>query len=285
MRSVYLALAAFAMLPASSFAQSFVNGSFESTNTAPQSCNYLMNAGLSTYTNSADTGYGTADNIAYISAPWTSCQHGDADDGKVYIALSSNQTKFDAMAMKVSPALQAGKNYTITFKYKSTMSGPAVSLNLGYSANNKTDGTLIALVPTPANADTNWKPLTYTFSPTAAASWITVKANISAFLGYSFVELDNFKIQNAVSVEDANAAQVFAMYPNPATGATTISTMSNQPLTVSVNDMTGRALSSGKYIPQNGNVTLNIRELPAGLYLVHINNGTERSTQKLQVIQ
>jgi hypothetical protein len=285
MRFVYFAAAMFAMLPATTMAQSFVNGSFESTNAAPASCNYLQNAGLSTYTNGADTGYGTADNITYISAPNAYCQIGDADDGKVYISLTSNQTKFDAIAMKVSPALQIGKHYVITFKYKATMSGPAVSMNLGYSTTNKTDGTLIALVPTPANADTVWKPQTYSFSPTTAASWITLKANLSTFLGYSFLELDNFKIQNAESIEDAHAEAVFSLSPNPATGFTVISTNSNQPITVAVTDMTGRTLSSGKYIPQNGHVKISLSDLPTGLYLVNIANGTDKATQKLQIIQ
>lgn len=285
MRFVYFAAAMFAMLPATTMAQSFVNGSFESTNTAPTSCNYLNNMGLSTYTNSADTGYGTADNIAYISAPWASCQHGDADDGKVYIALSSNQTKFDAIAMKVSPALQVGKHYIITFKYKSTMSGPAVSMNLGYSTTNNTDGTLIALVPTPANADTVWKPQTYSFSPTTAASWITLKANLSAFLGYSFLELDNFKIQYAEGINDIYTESAFSLSPNPATGFTVISTKNNEPLTVTITDMTGRTQHTGKYYPQNGSVKLGITGLPAGLYLVHITNGNDNTVEKLQVAQ
>lgn len=285
MRFVYLAVIALAMLPATTFSQSFVNGSFESTNANPGSCNYFNNSGLDAYTNGANTGYGTADNIAYVGTPSSACMYGDADDGIAYIALSSNTSKYDAIAMKVSPALEAGKHYVISFKYKATMSGPEVTLRLGYSSSNKTDGTLIANVPTPANADTNWKPVTYTFSPTAGAEWITVKAELSKFAGYSFIELDNFKMQHAAGIAVQTETNMFTLSPNPAKGYVIINCTDNKPANVNITDITGRSFQSGQYTPVSGQIKLPLGCLPAGMYLVHISNERGTVVKKQEILQ
>lgn len=284
MKFIYVLFTACTMLPAIVNAQSFVNGSFESSNANPGSCNYLNNDGLSTYTNGADTGYGPANNIAYIGAPATNCVHGLAHEGSAYIALSSNKTDFDAIAMRVSPALQAGKSYTISFVYKASLSGPAITTRLGYSTNNNSDGTLIDSIPSPSTQDTIWKPMTYTFSPATAAEWITLKAEISAFNGYSFIEFDDFKLMYAQDVTDVLAVKGYSVSPNPAAGYININTLYNKPINVVITDMTGRAILKTESTPKNGNVTIRTDEIPGGLYLINMNNGEHSATEKIFVV-
>lgn len=282
MKFVYLLFAACIMLQANATAQSFVNGSFESANTSPGSCNYFHNTGLAAYTSSADTGFGTADNIAYIGAPGMSCNYGDADNGVAYLALSANNAKYDAIAMKVSPAMTAGKHYVVSFKYKSSMSGPLVTMALGYSATNNAPGTLIAAVPTPANSDTNWKSKSYPFSPTIAAGWITLKLDLNSLAGYSFIEIDNFKLEYAEDVETTKSHAAFSISPNPAKGYTVIHAQ-GKAVSVTVTDITGRLYRSAKYQPQNNPIKLDVSDIPAGLYLVRLDDGSNVSVEKLQV--
>ncbi len=286
MKRLYLALIAAVFLLTNTYAQSFVNGSFESAYPNPGSCNYLHDTGLSAYTNAADTGFGTADNIAYFGAENSFCNYGLAADGLSYIGLTSNTTKYDVIALKVNPAMQAGHAYTVTFKYKSSLSPAVVKMDLGYSANNYTTGTLIDTIPPPPASDTIWRNLSYPFTPTIACSWITLKAELTTFAGYSFIELDDFALLGGSSgVEELNKDK-YTISPNPASGYVQVSgTAAIKNLSVNIADISGRVLISTICQPQNAVNKIDISNLAPGFYLLQINDGTEIVTKKLEVIK
>lgn len=291
MRKRLLLSTSFAVLSTalSANAQSFVNGSFESTNTNPGSCNYLHNAGLAAYTNGADTGFGTADNITYMALPnpSISCVHGLAADGNVYIAITANTTKYDMIAMKVSPALKANTEYTITFKHKSHISPPVVSATLGYATSPMATPVVIANIPAPNPEDTVWKTRSYTFKPTTAASWITMKAGLTTFAGYSFLELDNFVIKGpgGTDIETVTSNNWLTLAPNPARDVVMIHTEGNAGAVYkySVTDITGRIIHTGKSAATAAGIKLDVSNIPAGMYIIQVTDGERTAIQKLSI--
>lgn len=289
MKKQQLLFLSFAMLSTAfaANAQSFVNGSFESTNANPGSCSYLHNAGFSTYTNGADTGFDTADNITYMAMPnpSISCVHGLAADGNVYIAITANTTKYDAIALKVSPALKANTEYTITFKHKSHISPPVVSATLGYATSPMATPVVIANIPAPNPEDTVWKTRSYTFKPTTAASWITMKAGLTTFAGYSFLELDNFVLKGPTDIETVTTNNWLTIAPNPAKDVVMIHADAgdNTIYKYNITDITGRSIYTGSTTASANGAKLDVSNIPAGMYIIQMSDGERTAIQKLSI--
>jgi hypothetical protein len=76
-----------------------------------------------------------------------------------------------------------------------------------------------------------------------------------------------------------------SLYPNPAIDEVRVEISNNEIATYTINvmDMMGKLLQT-KSVAKNESTTetsLNIANLPRGMYLIQINNGTERVTKKL----
>lgn len=286
MKSLYLLFTTSAIFIASAVsAQQFVNGSFESTKTNPGPCSYFHNAGIATFTDNAVIGSGPADNIACLGkdSAAISCVHGAAKDGQVYIALSANTTKYDVIAMKVDPALKAGTEYTLNYYAKSHLSPPVVQMTIGYATSSTATPTVITKTPMPAAGDTVWKLNTYKFTPTTAATWITLKAEITTFAGYSFLELDKFQLVGPTGISDV-AANLFSISPNPAQNKVVINAnTSAKTVQVNITDITGRVLYNATHVANTAGIPVDITNMPAGLYMIRVADGEHVSTQKLQI--
>lgn len=95
------------------------------------------------------------------------------------------------------------------------------------------------------------------------------------------IEVSNGTITNTVTVrfesqgnhegiDEALKTTGIAAYPNPAQGAFAIRYAVEQPATLAIVDMQGRTVRS---IPVKGNGTVNVSDLPAGLYAYGIAGG------------
>lgn len=81
----------------------------------------------------------------------------------------------------------------------------------------------------------------------------------------------------------------FAMFPNPANDEVSIDVemRAENAVQVTVMDITGKAMMSQSYdlAKDENRINLDIKALPAGVYLVRIENGTAVGTQKLSIVR
>lgn len=108
-----------------------------------------------------------------------------------------------------------------------------------------------------------------------ATSTIIGSSNIVKITRETTVSLSKFLL----STKDV------ALYPNPAVDEVRVEISNNEVATYTINltDMMGKLLQT-KAVAKNENVaetTLNVSNLPRGMYLLQINNGTQRVTKKL----
>jgi hypothetical protein len=86
-----------------------------------------------------------------------------------------------------------------------------------------------------------------------------------------------------VNVEEAESTS-FLVYPNPANEVMTVSLSEMTNAQISIHDMTGRLMSMSTI--KNARVAqLNVRELPAGTYVVSIQNDRELLRRAVQVVK
>lgn len=71
-----------------------------------------------------------------------------------------------------------------------------------------------------------------------------------------------------------------ALFPNPAAGQVTLQ-VGTTPCTVRLMDVTGKVLQTLQHTAASGLLVLDLSQLPAGLYVVDVNDGKRTSTHKL----
>ncbi len=101
----------------------------------------------------------------------------------------------------------------------------------------------------------------------------SVASDIIAQAARFFYNLQN----NSVSVNEVGSLQA-ALYPNPACGSLAVSGHDGSILHVSMFDTSGKRLISSEIGPDN---RISVAELPAGLYIAHIQKGAQSRMQKI----
>lgn len=98
------------------------------------------------------------------------------------------------------------------------------------------------------------------------------------------VNKTKFAITNALATSDFEF-QGFTMYPNPNNGSFTIKLTSNsENIKINVHDLRGRAIFEKNY-SNNGNFNqnINLNDIPSGIYLVTITDGTNKSIKRIAI--
>jgi hypothetical protein len=93
--------------------------------------------------------------------------------------------------------------------------------------------------------------------------------------------------KNGVGIEEFKINQLLSVYPNPATHIVNIEwsviNVGSNETVISIHDMQGRLVMQQTVSPIATSEILDISDLNKGIYLVEIQNGEFRTTQKLQV--
>ncbi len=178
------------MVCASFFAhtQNVLNFSFENVNTPPCAYN-LSNAALNGQILDV-TAFGTYGDCDVMSG---NCGFGTPQNGNWFFGLSvppQPNPISDAIAMKLSSPLVAGTTYTLSLYGKKDVGYPANPLEIGYSVNDVTQGTVVDTIAPFASA--SWTNYTVTFTPSISAQYITLF--VQPIL-YGWNHIDNVQLQ------------------------------------------------------------------------------------------
>ena len=187
-------------------------------------------------------------------------------------------------------------------------SGPGfIGGNISAGANKGTGagipGIMVALlsntnqtlkyVYTDANGDYSFNNLplgTYTVFP-EALNYITIEAtNVAITSGSTSVNSLNFKQTPThiklipAGISDVPAANLFAMYPNPANTTVDIRFADGQSgkVNLSLTDVTGRLVMTNQ-VDARGNHQVNVAQLQSGTYFIKVASDKAAHTQKLVV--
>lgn len=153
-----------------SSAQSFLNGSFETTTST--GCNYNMtNATYNTLMSSSNS-FGSYQAIDIVVS---GCYIPSVPNGITAVSIANNPTNNalgEAISLTLSAPLVMGNSYTISFQALALTSfGPQGNLMIGASTSNSTFGTTLYTATT---VNTGWTTFTFTFVAPNNSSHITV---------------------------------------------------------------------------------------------------------------
>ncbi len=284
---------------ASAQSPQFVNGSLEPTVPASSinACNAMSNLTFNYDMGGTAYAFGTITSSAGYGMYFndSACIDSTQKLGKYALAMDWASTGYTEIALKVSPAMQAGHSYTITYWYESSLLFSSCNLEIGYSADSSAFGTSIGNIYQPGvyPIPQTWLQGTATFTPTVACSWITVQTTSSTQnytnSPYMYTIIDDFSFSGSTSVNgvESNNSSVH-ISPNPAKDAayaTFNNSVFQNNITVTINDITGRSIQHTNIHLATGanSIKLDLENIPAGMYLVNITNGKESATQKLVV--
>ncbi len=141
------------------FAQTFLNGSFE-TNTAA-ACDYnMLNASFTAKMANA-VAYGSGNELDIMQ---TSCPYGPSQSGTWFVALAFPGGGTDAFTMQLSAPLVMGNSYIMRFYDKGDIvcCSPGMPVMIGISTVAGAVGTNVYTGPTPTNGVWNLRCFTFT---------------------------------------------------------------------------------------------------------------------------
>lgn len=181
-------------------AQSFVNGSFEST-TASMYCEYnLDNASFNSMMSSV-IGYGVGEELDILIA---GCYNPSIPDGVRAVGLAASPS--DEISIPVSPALVAGQSYSFTFRAYAEMSfRPRGDIQIGASTSASAFGTLIFTGVTNASA---WRLFTVSFIAPNNATHITVRNIVDGVIHWNHVDDFRFVVLLPIQIQRFEAKLV-----------------------------------------------------------------------------
>ncbi len=250
MHKVYIPLLCLFMANTAS-AQQFVSGSFEPT-VAVNACNTVSNATFNYEMSGAANAFGTLANTAYDGIYFndSACHDTTAKLGYYSLAMDWASSGYTAIALKVSPAMQAGHSYTGSFWYSASLYFSSCNFQIGYSADSSTFGTLINSYYAPGIFVINWQQGTFTFTPSVTCKWITIQTTAStqnnSMSPYMYTLLDAFSLSSTSSVNEVESNNdAIRIVPNPANNAAYITfnnTVFQNDVDVTITDMAGRSI-------------------------------------------
>ena len=133
-------------------------------------------------------------------------------------------------------------------------------------------------------------PLTYHSSAVPDSAIILLSASGSTPVNNSYLYVDNLAFTGTVTTGVANIANnssVTSVYPNPATGNTTITYNSTTENTfnIFISDMNGRNIitQTSKVVAGENKFPINVSNLAKGIYFINTTNGQNTQVQKLVI--
>jgi pimeloyl-ACP methyl ester carboxylesterase len=135
-----------------------------------------------------------------------------------------------------------------------------------------------------APADSNWRTERIDLSGyPSGGNDVFVKFNYISALGGS-INIDNVQIGSATSVAGAASRPGFRVYPNPASGEVRVASSGEAIRKLEVVDMAGRKVLSATAEDQHATLmTLDTRNLPAGIYMLQIHAADGMRMEKLSI--
>ncbi len=121
----------------------------------------------------------------------------------------------------------------------------------------------------------NWAQIWVNFKPTST-NYALVDSSCATSAAFTAATKENITTEK----------KEIKIYPNPSTGTFTISTkeFSKSNVTVKISDLNTGRIVYNNLTKNNGVITLNLN-IPAGLYLVELNDGFTAATQKMNIIK
>jgi hypothetical protein len=113
-----------------------------------------------------------------------------------------------------------------------------------------------------------------TFEPTENGYY-----SVEITIGNCYRLTNNININN-LSLETASGLNAITIYPNPASSQVTFANVSND-TEVKIIDLTGKMLVRSQAPSNNGSFTMNVDNLPSGIYFVEFSNQGLTTQQKL----
>ncbi len=266
--SYLLTLSAFLLsTPTFLTAQTFLNGSFESTS---GNCNFnITNASFNGMMNDCYA-FGSADQLDIINNP---CGYGTAEHGNQFVGLAVDitNTLTDGFSMELSAPLVAGNTYLLSFYNRKDPGYGANLLEIGYSNDSTLFGTAIDTAAVPG---LTWDFVTVTFTPTINCSHITIRT-IAGTYGWNFV--DDFTISDITNTNNlATADAMIQVYPNPTSGVISIATSSSCVTeSVTVKDLQGNTVLVSK------SPSIDLTGYAAGVYILEVATNEGRVVKRI----
>lgn len=269
MKNTYLLTLTAFLLSSSTFlsAQTFLNGSFESTSGG---CSFnISNASFNSMMNNCHA-FGDASQLDIID---NTCGYGTAEHGNQFVGLAVdiNDSLTDAFSMELSAPLVAGNTYTLTFYNRKDAAYGANLLEIGYSSDSASFGTAIDTAAIPG---LTWGFVSVTFTPSINCSYITIRT-IAGTYGWNFV--DNFAISNITNTNDlATADRMIQVYPNPTSGVISIVASSSCVTeSVTVKDLHGNTLLVSQ------SPIIDLTGFAAGVYILEVATNEGRVVKRI----
>ena len=229
----YFLLSASIALSTGTAAQQVSNGSFEKDD-IPCSFN-VSNTTFNGLIQNA-VGYGAASQLDILK---DSCGFGLAQHGRFFLGIAvDSMHQADALSLSLTAPLSIGQRYLLTYSTRKAVDYSATPVSIGYATSPAIPGNLIGVQAAPS--DTNWQQQQLIFTPTTAATWLSLTATGNI---YTWTHLDNFELSFApLGIGNEPAAKAFTISPNPAHHKATVyftSALENETV-ISVIDFTGR---------------------------------------------
>jgi hypothetical protein len=97
----------------------------------------------------------------------------------------------------------------------------------------------------------------------------TVVINSNSFYPIAYVYIDNVSLTPSTGIEDQNDKEVTKIYPNPFSDKLTITAKTNQPLEITLYDITSRKLLQQQF---TNSTSINTSQLSKGIYIYELRN-------------
>jgi hypothetical protein len=257
--------------------QTIINGSFEGSSGCHDN---LPNINFNSAVMNCYT-FGNGDQIDLYD---NSCSYGAPQQGNSFIALTADSinNKNDALSMRLSSPLVSGSQYHLTFYYKKNNTGiSGCPLEIGYSSDSLSLGTLIANVNSP---NTSWNQVSLPFTPINNSNFITIRTVDGSYggiaAGYAWDFVDNFEINQTTGlIDDASVSQI-VIFPNPTNGYVTIDLGEvKEDIKATLTNSLGQVVLTENYKSTNL-INLDIVTLK-GIYFLQLESDQEVITKKI----
>ncbi len=279
------------------YGQDFVNGSFEQNG---GKC--LLNASSQVFNANMKGVYSHGDNRK-PDIMGNTCDHGSAQDGNWFIGLASNisgEIRSESVNLLLSSALQANKQYALSFYTRSR--GLAPNLEIGVSSSDSAVGVNVYTVAA-EQVTGEWKLITLRFTAPVSGKYISVKA-VNNKHHNSGVWLDHFQLRQVFQTDDAvvvmpapkiakkqNEEMITKttgaqpeFYPNPSAGTFKINAEGQDIISMTVFNMLGESVYSFEAVNnQPAPEVIDLNEQQPGMYFVELATPTGKVTKRLIV--
>ena len=249
--------------------QNLINGSFEMTT---GNCDINIDNNVFNSLMNNCYAFGTlGSNLDILNSDTISCSYGIAQNGNYFVGIAYNGYK-EALSLSLDSNLISGNLYTLSFYNKKDTSWTSNKLEIGYSMDSLSFGTLIDTVPAP---NTGWHNVLLSFSPINNSKFITIRV-VDSITSWNLI--DNFSLITTLGIND-NADLTFRTtnYPNPFSESTWIKFpyITKNAYSLQIIDINGTMVKAQQIFGQK--IKVNRENMNSGIYFYRIINETDGS--------